>query len=127
MGGVDVVDQKIAYYHLNLCCLQNWIPFFIQIISMVRNNAYVIYWDHFKTNTITHSTFTLEMIKAFMKKAYQYYLPASCVVKSPTKLRKKTAKIYMKLNKRLRLGKHVTCKQLLSNSPQRNFAAPIFQ
>ena len=90
---------------------------------MVRNNVYVVYWEHFKSNAITHSRFTLEMIKALTKRAYQYYLPVSRVVKSPSKS-KKLAKIYMKSNKRPRLAEHVTRKQLLSNFPQRKYPAP---
>ena len=117
------MDQRIAYYHSNPRCLQNWIPLFIQIISMVRNNAYVVYREHFKSDAITHSRFTLEMIKALMKRAYQYYLPVSRVVKSPSKS-KKPAKIYMKSNKRPRLAKHITREQLLSNFPQRKYPAP---
>ena len=38
MYGVDISDQRIAYYHPNLRCIQNWIPIFIQILRIVRNN-----------------------------------------------------------------------------------------
>lgn len=39
MGGVDISDQRIAYYHPNLRCLRNWIPIFIQIVSIIRSNS----------------------------------------------------------------------------------------
>ena len=26
MGGVDLADQRIAYYHPDLCCYRNWFP-----------------------------------------------------------------------------------------------------
>ena len=48
MGGVDLCDQRIAYYHPNLRCNRNWIPMFMQLMSIVRNNCYIVYRSHFK-------------------------------------------------------------------------------
>ena len=36
---------------------------FIQIMSIIRNNAYIIYHAHFGKNSKTHKAFTLEIIK----------------------------------------------------------------
>ena len=47
MCGVDLSYQRIVYYHSNLRCQQNWIPMFIQMLSIVRNNLYIIYWEFF--------------------------------------------------------------------------------
>ena len=47
MGGVDLSDQRISYYHPDLKCHRNWIPMFLQIMSIVRNNAYIVYCEHF--------------------------------------------------------------------------------
>ena len=41
MLGIDVSDQQISYYHPNLRCQRNWIPMFLQTVSMTRNNIYV--------------------------------------------------------------------------------------
>ena len=51
MGGVDMTDQLIAYYHPNIRCFRTWIPMFIQILSMIRTNSYIIYKSfHSKSN-----------------------------------------------------------------------------
>eukprot|EP00957_Ditylum_brightwellii_P028289 2137275-Ditylum_brightwellii.AAC.1 len=39
MGGVDLADQRIPYYHPDICSLWNWIPIFLQILSIMCNNA----------------------------------------------------------------------------------------
>ena len=30
IGGVDLADQRVAYYIPNLCCHCNWVPFFLK-------------------------------------------------------------------------------------------------
>eukprot|EP00957_Ditylum_brightwellii_P125504 9566480-Ditylum_brightwellii.AAC.1 len=54
MCGVDIVDQHIAYYHPNLRCRKNWIPIFIQNMSIMKNNAYVVHKDHHDKNASSH-------------------------------------------------------------------------
>ena len=54
MGGVDLSDQRIAYYHPNLCSRKNWIPMFVQIMSIVRNNAYIVHREYFKNEALSH-------------------------------------------------------------------------
>ena len=70
MGGVDLSDQRIAYYHPNLRSRRNWIPLFIQIMSIVRNNAYIIHREYFKKEGFSHKDFTLEIIRFLMNKAH---------------------------------------------------------
>ena len=43
MGGVDLSDQRIAYYQPDLRCRRTWIPLFIQLLSLTRNNAYHVH------------------------------------------------------------------------------------
>lgn len=44
MGGVDVADQRISYYHPSkLVCRRTWIPIFMQLLSIIRNNAYLVH------------------------------------------------------------------------------------
>ena len=63
MGGVDLADQRIAYYHPNLRCRRNWIPMFIQLLSMIRNNAYIVHREHFSNKKRgVHKKFTIDMI-----------------------------------------------------------------
>ena len=75
MGGVDVVDQLIAYYHPNARCRRTWIPMFLQIVSMVRCNAITVYKDHCTKNKqkkLSHKDFTLSMIDVLLKKAKRH-------------------------------------------------------
>ena len=51
MGGVDLADQRISYYMPDLRCRRNWIPLFIQLLGMIRNNSYIIYRSHHKKNS----------------------------------------------------------------------------
>ena len=75
MGGVDLSDQRIAYYHPNLRCVRNWIPMFIQLMSIIRNNCYIVYRSHFKKEAQTHKDFLFEMINCLMKNAHKHYVP----------------------------------------------------
>ena len=54
IGGVDVADQQIAYFHLNLRCFRIWILMFIQIISIIRNNSYIVHQNQFKDKALKH-------------------------------------------------------------------------
>ncbi len=70
MGGVDLSDQHIRYYHPNLTrCRRNWIPMFIQMILIIGPNAYIVHKKYFKSETLSHKMFTLEMISCLMKRA----------------------------------------------------------
>ena len=69
MGGVDLCDQRIAYYQPNLRCRRNWIPMFLQIMSIIRSNSYVVYKSCAETKPIPHKKFTLEMIGRLMENA----------------------------------------------------------
>ena len=65
MGDVDLADQRISYYHPNLRSYRNWIPMFLQIISLVRNNSYLVY----RANTekpVSHKEFTLNMVETLL-------------------------------------------------------------
>jgi len=75
MGGVDLADQRIAYYHPNMRCMRTWIPMFIQIISMIRNNCFLVYRNHHKDTKrmrLTHKQFTMAMIDSLLKEAVFY-------------------------------------------------------
>ena len=69
MGVVDLSDQHISYYNPNLSCRRNWIPMFIQMISIIRSNAYKAHKNHFKSDALSHKMFTLEMISCLTKRA----------------------------------------------------------
>ena len=73
MGGVDLTDQRVAYYHPDMRCYRNWIPMLLQIVSMIRNNCFLIYNDHYGIKGMTHKKFTMEMIDALMSEASYYY------------------------------------------------------
>jgi len=71
MGGVDLADQRIAYYHPDLRCHRTWVPLFLQLLSMIRNNMYIVYHDYYssskKSSVMTHKEFILAMIEHFLE------------------------------------------------------------
>ena len=70
MGGVDVGDQRISYYHpSNIVCQRTWVPIFIQILSIIRNNAYVVHRTNLGPKALSHKDFTYQMISWLLKKA----------------------------------------------------------
>ena len=49
MCGVDVADQRISYYRPSkLVCRRTWIPIFMQLLSIIRNNAYLVHRTNYK-------------------------------------------------------------------------------
>mmetsp|Transcript_1985 Transcript_1985/g.2831 ORF Transcript_1985/g.2831 Transcript_1985/m.2831 type:complete len:188 (+) Transcript_1985:1141-1704(+) len=70
MGGVDLADQHISYYHpSNIKCQRIWIPIFIQLLSIIRNNAFIIYQEHFGKKCESHKKFALGMISWLITQA----------------------------------------------------------
>ena len=83
MGGVDVADQRIAYYHpSNLVCQRNWIPIFIQLLSIIRNNAFIVHSKNMGKNATSHKEFTLEIISWLMLQARHQRISAAGRLKS---------------------------------------------
>ena len=75
MDGVDVSDQRISYYHpTNLVCQRTWLPIFLQLLSIIRNNAYLVHCQFMGDTSFPHKKFTLRMINWFMKKCEEYVL-----------------------------------------------------
>ena len=135
MGGVDLKDQRITYYHPNLRCYRNWIPILTQILSIIRNNAFIIHRAHFKGKALSHKKFTLAMIKHLMMKAKESYLPfrtgglrsslqssssPSSKAKSPPGKRKSSILFAAgSQNKRPRFSKDASVSAGLAEYPQR--------
>ena len=42
MGGFDLSDQRISYYHPDIRCRRNWVPICIQLLSIIRNNSFLV-------------------------------------------------------------------------------------
>ena len=72
MGGVDLSDQRIVYCMPDLRCVCNWIPLFIQLLGMIRNNSYLVYASHHKEKAMRHKDFLYAMIEALLTKAHFY-------------------------------------------------------
>ena len=87
MGGVDVADQRISYYHPSrLVCNRNWIPIFIQLLSIIRNNAYIVHCQNLGKNHLSHKEFTQQMISWLMTKARETNVEVrTATVSTPTK------------------------------------------
>ena len=75
MGGVDVADQRIAYYHILLQCLRTWLPMFLQIMSMIRSNSYIVYRSFHRNKSMSHKKFSLKIIEYLMAQAYETHVP----------------------------------------------------
>ncbi len=48
MGGVDVADQRIAYYQPNVQCRRNLIPMFIQSLGIIQSNLYIVHKSYYE-------------------------------------------------------------------------------
>ncbi len=69
MSGVDLCDQFISYYHPNIRCRQNWVPMFIQMLSIIRSNSYIVHKTYYNKKSLSHKEFTLTMTNCLMNKA----------------------------------------------------------
>ena len=69
MGGVDLCDQHISYYHQDIRCQQNRVPMSIQILSIIRSKSYIMHKSHFKNKALTHKEFTMEIIHSLLNRA----------------------------------------------------------
>eukprot|EP00957_Ditylum_brightwellii_P104033 7925814-Ditylum_brightwellii.AAC.1 len=70
MGGMDVSGQRIAYYHPNLCYCCNWVPIFLQILSIMHSNAYVTHNDYYGKKSLSYKRFTMEWVRLCMQRAH---------------------------------------------------------
>ena len=69
-----MTDQLISYYHLDARCMRTWIPMFLQTISIIRTNSYIVYAAQtFNHKPLNHKQFTLAMIKALLNEADWYF------------------------------------------------------
>eukprot|EP00957_Ditylum_brightwellii_P015661 1181707-Ditylum_brightwellii.AAC.1 len=69
MGGVDIADQRISYYIPNQHCHGNWIPMFLQILAMIRNNCHVVHLDCYGSKKDGHKLFAFSFIQALVDQA----------------------------------------------------------
>ena len=63
-------NQRISYYHPDLRCYRSWITIFIQLLSIIRNNMFIIYRDFFKKEADPHKKFTIQVVSILMKQAH---------------------------------------------------------
>ena len=84
MGGVDLADQRIANYHPDIRCHRTWIPIFLQCLSIIRNNMFLIFKqyhdDKNPKKVLKQKEIVLEMVSVLMKKAVD---PLSLDISSP--------------------------------------------
>ena len=72
MGGVDLSDQRISCYHPDICCCQNWVSIFIQLLSIIQNNSFLVMKVQFKGTKMTHKEFTLQIIDELISRTEKY-------------------------------------------------------
>ena len=86
MGNVDIADQLISYYHLNLRCFRTWTPMFLQLLSMIRSNSYLVYLSYQdrlnRGKKLTHKVFILSFIKTLINEAMYFHRNSSSHLKS---------------------------------------------
>ncbi len=58
MGGVDLADQRIPEYSLDVRCHRTWVPLMLQCLGIIRNNAYSAY-THYPTRRSYHTNTSL--------------------------------------------------------------------
>ncbi len=72
MGGVNVFDQRISYYYpTNSVCQCTWLPFFLQLLIIIRNNAYLVHFQFMGDTSFLHKKFTLRIINWFCYWAFR--------------------------------------------------------
>eukprot|EP00957_Ditylum_brightwellii_P102641 7822711-Ditylum_brightwellii.AAC.1 len=69
-GGVDVSEQRIAYYHPNFYSHCNRVSIFLQILSIMYNYTYVVHKDHYGSKALSHKMFTVVWVKLLMQRAH---------------------------------------------------------
>ena len=83
MGGVDLIDKMIAYYHPDLRCRRNWIPILIQIPSIVQGNSYIVHRFFFQKKGDTHKKCALSIVTYLMNQAHIKYIDALPRIRRP--------------------------------------------
>ena len=92
MGDVDVADQRISYYHPSkLVCKRTWIPIFMQLLSIIRNNAYLVHRQN-STKPLTQKKFLHHMVCWLMMKCRATTQQSSVSRTSPSSATKIKAK-----------------------------------
>eukprot|EP00957_Ditylum_brightwellii_P019569 1475876-Ditylum_brightwellii.AAC.1 len=71
------MDQRIAYYHPNLCCHRNRMPIILQLLSIMRNNAFIVHKTDCRKSTKKHKMFAMEWVRLLMAKAHTHPIVAS--------------------------------------------------
>ena len=65
-----MADQRIACYMPNFHCQRNWVPMFIQILAIIRNNCFIVNREFYGSKrSDAHKCFTLSMIEDLVEKA----------------------------------------------------------
>ena len=118
MGGVDLSDQRIAYYHPDVRCYRNWIPMCIQVLSMIRNNSYVIHEDYYGKDALRHKVFALRFIKRLMDRAMEYYMKQLEEYSAP-------ATLPTDMPSDISVGNDSLVSKLTMNSPQQSDNASV--
>ena len=92
MGGVDVADQRISYYHPSkLICKRTWIPLFVQLLSIIRNNAYLLHCQN-SEKPLTQKNFLHHMVCWLLMKCRAITRQSSVSRTSPSSAPKIKAK-----------------------------------
>lgn len=68
MGGVDLADQMVKYYHMDRRSVKWYRKLFFHLLDIAVHNAHVVYKQH-KSSSITSLSFRLELIDQLLAAA----------------------------------------------------------
>lgn len=66
MNGVEVPDQRISYYAPHIRSQRIWLPIFLNCLSVIRNNAFVIHKELSTGAVLSQKDFMMGFIDSFM-------------------------------------------------------------
>ena len=72
MGGVDLADQHIAYYHPSFQFRRTWMPIFVQLLSIIRSNCFIIKKNLLEGRSLKSKRFVHCFIFELMSLASKY-------------------------------------------------------
>ena len=96
---------------------------FLQIMSIICTNSFIVHSSIKKKDALNHKKFTLEMIAALMIKAKEHYLPPHSTPTSSPALsstpKRKPPRTKNESMKRMRTKRHSSVAELLRSHPER--------
>lgn len=87
MGGVDLADQRVAYYTPDMRCRRIWMPMMIQCLNIIRNNVFILFKElnNSENSKDLHKRVTLEIIESLRRRARVSFNSGRAIGRSETR------------------------------------------